>query len=121
MFQSIKLQFMKPSNSSYFDAEELRMLLCYTKDEKQNLKNCSRQSFVNGSEPVFDAAVLHDVKKCFRDNRYDCFRVDFDTFRRLFIDLTPWGHVQNIDVAEKLFRVSIAIIRLNSDFISIHN
>ncbi|XP_065094119.1 TBC1 domain family member 9 [Ochlerotatus camptorhynchus] len=91
--------------NGYFDAEELRMLLCYTKDEKQNLKNCSRQSFVNGSEPVFDAAVLHDVKKCFRDNRYDCFRVDFDTFRRLFIDLTPWGHVQNIDVAEKLFRL----------------
>lgn len=92
------------------------MLLCYTKDEKQNLKNSSRQSSVNGVEPVYDAAVLQDAKKCFRDNRYDCFRVDFDTFRRLFIDLTPWGHVQNIDIAEKLFRVSIVVIPFGCRF-----
>lgn len=89
--------------NGYFDAEELRMLLCYTKDEKLNLKNSSRQSSV--TEPVYDAAVLYDAKKRFRDNRYDCFRVDFDTFRKLFVDLTPWGHVQTIDVAEKLFRL----------------
>lgn len=91
-------------SSSYFDGEELRLLLCYTKEEKINLKNCSRQASMS-TEPVYDAALLSDAKKRFRDNRYDCFRVDFDTFRKLFIDLTPWGHVQNIDVAEKLFRV----------------
>ena len=84
------------------------MLLCYTKDEKLNLKNSSRQSSV--TEPVYDAAVLYDAKKRFRDNRYDCFRVDFDTFRKLFVDLTPWGHVQTIDVAEKLFRVSLVVL-----------
>ncbi|XP_058830924.1 TBC1 domain family member 9 [Topomyia yanbarensis] len=90
--------------NGYFDAEELRMLLCYTKDEKLNLKNCSRQTSVN-VEPVYDAALLSDAKKRFRDNRYDCFRVDFETFRKLFVDLTPWGHVQSIDIAEKLFRL----------------
>ncbi|XP_053683570.1 TBC1 domain family member 9 [Sabethes cyaneus] len=90
--------------NGYFDAEELRLLLCYTKEEKLNLKNCSRQSSVN-TEPVYDAALLNDATKRFRDNRYDCFRVDFDTFRKLFVDLTPWGHVQNIDVPEKLFRL----------------
>ncbi|EAT33625.1 AAEL014093-PA, partial [Aedes aegypti] len=89
--------------NGYFDADELRMLLCYTKDEKLNLKNCSRQSSV--AEPVYDASVLYDAKRRFRDNRYDSFRVDFDTFRKLFGDLTPWGHVQSIDMAEKLFRL----------------
>ncbi|XP_058461120.1 TBC1 domain family member 9 [Malaya genurostris] len=90
--------------NGYFDAEELQMLLGYTKDEKLNLKNCSRQTSVN-VEPVYDAALLNDAKKRFRDNRYDCFRVDFETFRKLFVDLTPWGHVQSIDIAEKLFRL----------------
>ncbi|KAL1376620.1 hypothetical protein pipiens_016794 [Culex pipiens pipiens] len=93
-------------DNGYFDADELRMLLCYTKDEKITLKNCSRQTSVaGGTEQVYDAALLQDTKKRCRDNRYDCFRVDFDTFRKLFIELTPWGHVQNIDVAEKLFRL----------------
>ncbi|XP_055625548.1 TBC1 domain family member 9 [Toxorhynchites rutilus septentrionalis] len=91
--------------NGYFDAEELRMLLSYAKDEKINLKNCSRPTTMSGSEPVYDAALLSDAKKRFRDNRYDCFRVDFETFRKLYSDLTPWGHVQNIDVAEKLFRL----------------
>ncbi|XP_052872523.1 TBC1 domain family member 9 [Anopheles cruzii] len=92
-------------DNGYFDGEELRMLLCYTKDEKISVKNRARPSSVNSSEPVFDMAVLNDAKKRFRDNRYDCFRVDYETFRKLFVDLTPWGHCQNIDVAEKLFRL----------------
>uniref|UniRef100_A0A182SDC2 EF-hand domain-containing protein n=1 Tax=Anopheles maculatus TaxID=74869 RepID=A0A182SDC2_9DIPT len=81
------------------------MLLCYTKDEKISLKNRSRPTSVNGGEPVYDVTVLNDAKKRFRDNRYDCFRVDYETFRKLFVDLTPWGHCQNIDVSEKLFRL----------------
>ncbi|XP_058121840.1 TBC1 domain family member 9 [Anopheles ziemanni] len=92
-------------DNGYFDCDELRMLLCYTKDEKISLKNRSRPTSVSGGEPVYDVAVLNDAKKRFRDNRYDCFRVDYETFRKLFVDLTPWGHCQNIDISEKLFRL----------------
>uniref|UniRef100_A0A182Y2E3 Rab-GAP TBC domain-containing protein n=1 Tax=Anopheles stephensi TaxID=30069 RepID=A0A182Y2E3_ANOST len=92
-------------DNGYFDADELRMLLCYTKDEKISLKNRSRPTSVNGGEPVYDVTVLNDAKKRFRDNRYDCFRVDYETFRKLFVDLTPWGHCQNVDISEKLFRL----------------
>lgn len=81
------------------------MLLCYTKDEKNSLTARSRPTSVNGGEPVYDVTVLNDAKKRCRDNRYDCFRVDYETFRKLFVDLTPWGHCQNIDLPEKLFRV----------------
>lgn len=90
----------------YFDSEELRMLLCYTKDEKISVKNRARPTSGSGGEPAYDMTVLNDAKKRFRDNRYDCFRVDYETFRKLFVDLTPWGHCQNVDIAEKLFRVS---------------
>ncbi|XP_053672142.1 TBC1 domain family member 9 [Anopheles nili] len=92
-------------DNGYFDGDELRMLLCYTKDEKISVKNRSRPTSVNSSEPVYDVLVLNDAKKRFRDNRYDCFRVDYETFRRLFVDLTPWGHCQNVDISEKLFRL----------------
>ncbi|XP_041771586.1 TBC1 domain family member 9 [Anopheles merus] len=92
-------------DNGYFDSEELRMLLCYTKDEKNSLTARSRPTSVNGGEPVYDVTVLNDAKKRCRDNRYDCFRVDYETFRKLFVDLTPWGHCQNIDLPEKLFRL----------------
>ncbi|XP_055603497.1 TBC1 domain family member 9 [Uranotaenia lowii] len=98
-------------DNGYFDGEELRMLLCYTKDEKQNVKSSSRHTLMSGGapetgvEPIVDAALLNDSRKRFRDSRYDCFRVDFEIFRRLFAYLTPWSHVQQIDLAEKLFRL----------------
>uniref|UniRef100_A0A2M4A9C5 Putative ypt/rab gtpase activating protein n=1 Tax=Anopheles triannulatus TaxID=58253 RepID=A0A2M4A9C5_9DIPT len=92
-------------DNGYFDSEELRMLLCYTKDEKISVKNRARPSSGNGGEPAYDMTILNDAKKRFRDNRYDCFRVDYETFRKLFVDLTPWGHCQNVDIAEKLFRL----------------
>lgn len=108
--KDLETSFVKNyKDNGYFDADELRMLLCYTKDEKITLKTAvSRQSSVVvgvGGEMVYDAALLSDTKRRCRDNRYDCFRVDFDTFRKLFVELTPWGHVGNVDVAEKLFRL----------------
>lgn len=85
----------------YFDGDELRMLLCYTKDEKISIKNRSRPTSVNGGggEPVYDMVVLNVAKKWFRDNRCDCFRVDYETFRKLYVDLTPWGHCQNVHIS----------------------
>lgn len=38
-------------------------------------------------------------------NKYETFRVDFDTFRLLLTELTEWGRCHNVVLAEKLFRV----------------
>lgn len=43
----------------------------------------------------------------FHDNkeRYELYNVDFDIFKVLFAELTPWGRCTNVDLAEKLFRL----------------
>jgi imidazole glycerol phosphate synthase subunit HisF len=79
--------------------------LTFIKDEKVYYKNQNKLSLSYQNEPVIDSAIFMDVKKRFRDNRYDSFRVDFDIFKKVFADLTPWGSCVNVDLAEKLFRV----------------
>lgn len=47
------------------------------------------------------------LRKRFLDKkeRYDMYNCDFEIFRILFNELTPWGKCQHIDLAEKLFRL----------------
>lgn len=46
--------------------------------------------------------------------KYEAYKVDFDTFRMLFSELTIWGKSHSIDLSEKLFRVSFIICNLEN-------
>lgn len=98
---------------SYFESDELRMLLSILRDEKL----CPKKNFTKFIEETVTPIDL-DKKKNFdmfelnasafvdQFNKHDTFKVDFETFRLLLNELTEWGKCQSIDLAEKLFRVS---------------
>lgn len=99
---------------SYFDEEELRMLLSIIRDEKLCVKkHFTKNSLI--SEPVTPVEIassfsLNDGFQCTAGirnsmDKSDSFKVDFDTFRLLFTELTQWGKCHDVDLAEKLFRV----------------
>lgn len=94
---------------SYFDAEELRMLLSILRDEKLCVKKQHTNRMIS---ELAVQPVEHELNKRSSDglrpqiNRYETFKVDFDTFHLLLTELTDWGRCQDIDLAEKLFRVS---------------
>lgn len=101
----------------YFTAEELQLLLAMIRDEKVNFRrrrnHCSEysESTETPIELLESYEYINDIKKrsdVLRDpfNRYDTYKTSFETFRTLFIELTDWGKCQNVDLAEKLFRVS---------------
>lgn len=65
------------------------------------------------STPCEATPQIIDPKMFERENflkssatRHDSYKVDFDTFKMLFSELLPWGTCQNVDLADKLFRVS---------------
>lgn len=55
-------------------------------------------------EPVFP--VDKGPMKSDPYSKIDLYRVDYDIFCVLLRELTPWGKCKNVDLAEKLFRVS---------------
>lgn len=104
-------------SNRYFTAEELHLLLQMIREEKMYFRRrrntCSEYSEATETpiELLESYEYINDIKKrsdFLRDpfNRYDAFKTSFDTFRTLFIELTVWGKCQNVDLAEKLFRVS---------------
>lgn len=102
-------------NFSYIDDEDLKMLLTIIREEKMNTRKFMQNRETLPGEAV---SIVDDPEQEFRNvkkeannrdpyNRYDSYKVDFETFRVLFIELTQWGGCQTIDLAEKLFRVSL--------------
>ncbi len=89
------------------------MLLSILRDEKLCPKKNLTKSIEETVMPIefnkketleafeINAETLND-----HYNKYDAFKIDFETFRLLLNELTEWGKCQSIDLAEKLFRVS---------------
>lgn len=85
------------------------MLLSVIREEKLNAK----KSVKLAGEAISPIDLTLDMRKkeqqLLRDpfNRYETYKVDYETFRILFNEITPWGRCQNVDLAEKLYRVSV--------------
>lgn len=105
------------SFNRYFTAEELHLLLTLIREEKLSFKKprntCAEwtESTETPIELLESYEYINDIKKrsdLLKDpfNRYDTYKTSYETFRTLFVELTAWGKVQNVDLAEKLFRVS---------------
>lgn len=92
---------------SYFDAEELRMLLSIVRDEKLCAKKQYTKMISDIALPIEVPTAENRRTDGIRNqmNKYETFRVDFDTFRLLLTELTEWGRCHNVVLAEKLFRV----------------
>lgn len=114
--QPIALLFKLFLFSRYFTAEELHLLLTMIREEKLNFRRrrtaCSEysESIETPIELLESYEYINDIKKrsdILRDpfNRYDAYKTSYETFRMLLVELTVWGKCQNVDLAEKLFRV----------------
>lgn len=70
-----------------------------------NNSNRSKHNFVQipSTTPQYCPPV---VVRRELNNKHDTFKVEFETFRLLLGELTDWGKCQNVDLSEKLFRVS---------------
>lgn len=100
----------------YFDTEELRLLLSIIRDEKFDPKKNHAKQTQQG-EPItpIELSTSAGERKRFeilnanvkKDpySKFDSYKIDFDTFRLLMVQLTDWGKCQHVDLAEKLFRV----------------
>lgn len=95
----------------YFTEDELRMLLSLIRDEKMSTKQPgtprTNKSFSSAVEVVvgsletqFSATSLK-----MKGDKCDMVRVEYDTFKLLLRELTPWGRCTQVDLAEKLFWV----------------
>lgn len=97
------------SDNMYFSDEELRLILQLIREEKTRPQKLQQKSHeIPGHEiPEFqyqrrsEDGVIRDAY-----NKYENYKVDFDTFRMLFTELTHWGAVKNVDLSEKLFRLT---------------
>lgn len=101
--------------NGYFDLEELKLLLRVIREEKMNSRRSMMSQAATLTNEIPIESSLLGVNKSFKKDvpnirdpygRYDAYKVDFETFRVLFNELTPWGKCHNVDLAEKLFRVS---------------
>ncbi|XP_037933596.1 TBC1 domain family member 9 [Teleopsis dalmanni] len=92
----------------YFKKEELHMLLEIIREEKMALRKVNQQKTQGTSEsPILLSSPMHP-RPFPEDNcsRAEAYNVDFETFRVLFYELTPWRSYATIDLAEKLFRLT---------------
>ena len=103
------------SDNIYFNNDELRALLGIIREEKMAFRKAHMQKLqAHVSEsPILvpSPSPTHQQRLGFPDNncsRSEAYSVDFDTFRVLFYELTPWRSCVTIDLAEKLFRVSLS-------------
>lgn len=103
------------ADNPYFDRNELHMLLAIIREERMTLNKARQQRTPTISEsPILPPADLIKPRVLSEGNcsRSDTYYVDFDTFRVLFNELTPWNKCNTVDLAEKLFRVSFSTIIL---------
>lgn len=98
---------------SYFTEDELRMLLSLIRDEKMSTKQPATPSKANKSfASAVEVAVVGSLESQFsatsikmKGDKCDMVRVEYDTFKLLLRELTPWGRCTQVDLAEKLFWV----------------
>lgn len=97
-----------------FSSDELRLLMTIIKEEKLHRRMSNNNESTDREEiPVLEGSnevsEIIDVilRKRFLDQkeRYEMYNVDYDVFKVLFTELTPWGKCQTVDLAEKLFRL----------------
>uniref|UniRef100_A0A1B0B5L1 Rab-GAP TBC domain-containing protein n=1 Tax=Glossina palpalis gambiensis TaxID=67801 RepID=A0A1B0B5L1_9MUSC len=101
-------------DNMYFNSEELRMLLRIIREEKQAYRKAHQQKQqihvgespilvqIAGDSPCRQKLALPEGN-C---SRAEAYSVDFDTYRVLFYELTPWRSCVTVDLAEKLFRLA---------------
>lgn len=95
------------ADNMYFDRDELHKLLSIIREEKMTPKKIQQKANTVGEAPILlphigdEEYTPHNV--CSRSEPYN---VDFETFRVLFYELTPWKTCRSIDLAEKLFRLT---------------
>lgn len=97
--------------SSYFTEDELRMLLSLIRDEKMSTKQPSTPK-ANKSIASAVEVVVGSLESQFsvtplkmKGDKCDLVRVEYETFKLLLRELTPWGRCSQVDLAEKLFWV----------------
>ncbi|XP_037819094.1 TBC1 domain family member 8B [Lucilia sericata] len=100
------------SDNMYFSNEELRLLLGIIREEKMAFRKAHFQKLHAhiGESPILVPSPSPTHHRFgFPDNncsRAEAYSVDFDTFRVLFYELTPWRTCVTIDLSEKLFRLT---------------
>lgn len=111
------------SDNIYFNNEELRSLLGIIREERMAFRKAhlqKLQAHVSESPSIIvpsPSPTNQQQQQRFPDNncsRSEAYSVDFDTFRVLFYELTPWRSCVTIDLAEKLFRVSLLCKQLQT-------
>lgn len=99
------------------------MLLSFLRDEKMATKQSATQKayitqssessgveFAVGSfESGWPLAGSSTTPKMRGGDKCEMVRVEYETFKLLLRELTPWGRCTQVDVAEKLFWVSCLI------------
>ncbi|CAD7082621.1 unnamed protein product [Hermetia illucens] len=85
----------------YFEPEELRLLLVAIREEKKNIKKNQKTL---GESPI--QLSPHPENDGRMREKIEAYKVDFDTFRVLFCELTPWSRCHSVDLSEKLFRLT---------------
>jgi len=97
------------AKNMYFDKEELHMLLTIIREEKMTPRKVQQQrTHASSAEaPILLPSSPTRARQFFDTNcsRDEAYNVDFETFRVLFYELTPWHSCTTVDLAEKLFRV----------------
>ncbi len=75
--------------------EELKALYCVVKNEQ--LQRTSSSSYVDAAEKQYDPSQPY----------YDLYRVDLDTFKSIFLHVSPWGSAPEMGLilAERIFRL----------------
>ncbi|XP_073840072.1 TBC1 domain family member 8/9 isoform X1 [Musca autumnalis] len=100
------------AENPYFDKDELRLLLSIIREEKMAFRKAHLQKIQAhvGESPILVPSPSTSRPKLgfYESNcsRAEAYGVDFDTFRVLFYELTPWKSCGTIDLAEKLFRLT---------------
>ncbi|XP_039963807.1 TBC1 domain family member 9 [Bactrocera tryoni] len=101
------------ADNMYFDREELHLLLTIIREEKSTPRKVLQQkahSALGGESPILLPTTTATGRSAgYAENncsRSESYSVDFDTFRALFHELTPWRNCVSIDLAEKLFRLT---------------
>lgn len=99
------------SGNEYFEPDELRMLLGIIREEKLTYRKAHQQKwYAQLSEIPIQVQLPVDTtqKLPFPElncSRAEAYTVDYETFRVLFYELTPWRTCETVDLSEKLFRV----------------
>uniref|UniRef100_A0A1I8PL77 Rab-GAP TBC domain-containing protein n=1 Tax=Stomoxys calcitrans TaxID=35570 RepID=A0A1I8PL77_STOCA len=100
------------AGNPYFEKDELRLLLGIIREEKMAFRKAHLQKLQAqvGESPILlpSASPSHHRLGFSEGNcsRSEAYGVDFDTFRVLFYELTPWNTCVTVDLAEKLFRLT---------------